>query len=208
MQARYSTKLFFITVAIVAVCLLSCTTVLAQHRRPPIVEDTREPSNYFIGGSLSFGLGLGTASSFSAGIHPYVGYTLASWVDAGVGLNFEYYSAKDLYSNKLHNTIYGGGVFSRFYPFQQIFIQLQPEYNNTNVKFIPSSGGSYKYNTGCGSLLIGAGYINGRKNKNTFSYISVLFDIFDNPNSPYVSANRQIMPIIRAGFNIGFKKKK
>jgi hypothetical protein len=71
-----------------------------------------------------------------------------------------------------------------------------------------------KISTGTNSLLLGAGYAQGRsEGSNTFYYISVLFDVIKNVNSPYVNVtvnpnnNTQqrvtMTPIIRAGFNIG-----
>ena len=52
------------------------------------------------------------------------------------------------------------------------------------------------------SFLIGPGYASGRDESKSFYYISVLFDVAKNINSPYVDAQGRISPIIRAGYNI------
>ncbi|MCB0715511.1 MAG: hypothetical protein KDC06_05780, partial [Chitinophagaceae bacterium] len=63
------------------------------------------------------------------------------------------------------------------------------------------------------SVLVGGGYWQGRNpGSNTFYYVSVLFDVIKNENSPYVnvavdniSGRKSIraVPLIRAGVNIG-----
>ncbi len=163
-----------------------------------------EPSNAFIGGSLSLGFGNG---SFNAGLHPHVGYTLAKWVDVAGVVNFEYQSQRDQFNNKYHNTNYGLGAFTRIYPVQFIFIQAQPEYNFIQQKYIPASGSSQKFKVDAPSLLLGAGYTTSRSGKNSFTYLSILFDVLKDKNSPYVDGFGNLIPIIRAGINIGLNRK-
>src|SRR5947199_393957 len=68
--------------------------------------------------------------------------------------------------------------------------------------------------TDANSFLVGAGIAEGRqRGSNTFYYISLLFDVIKNPNSPYVNnvydqntgqlVRTDLVPIIRAGINIG-----
>ena len=163
------------------------------------------PENWFIGGSVSFSLG-GYNNTFVAGLHPHYGYTLASWLDAAVVVNFEYSSAHDAYNNKYHNTTYGLGVFGRIFPVKFIFVQVEPEYNYTAVKYIPSGGVAQKQKVGAPSVLLGAGYTTSRSDKNSFTYVSVLIDVLKDPNSPYVDGYLNLIPIIRAGINIGLNR--
>jgi hypothetical protein len=163
-----------------------------------------EPSNAFIGGSLSLGLGNG---SFNAGLHPHVGYTLAKWIDVAGVVNFEYQSQRDQFNNKYHTTVYGLGAFTRIFPVQFIFIQAQPEYNFIQQKYIPASGSSQKFKVDAPSLLLGAGYTTSRSGKNSFTYLSILFDVLKDKNSPYVDGFGNLIPIIRAGINIGLNRK-
>src|SRR5690606_36151842 len=48
----------------------------------------------FTGGSLSFGL---SNNSFQIGGSPFLGYNLATWIDAGITFNYNYASYRDLY---------------------------------------------------------------------------------------------------------------
>ena len=55
-----------------------------------------------------------------------------------------------------------------------------------------------------GSLLVGGGYAGGRqKGNNTYYFISVMWDISGDKNSPYVDDLGRSTPVIRAGYNIG-----
>ena len=163
-----------------------------------------EPSDMFVGGSLSLGFGTG---SFNVGLHPHVGYTLAKWIDVAAVVNFEYQSVRDGFNNKFHNTNYGLGAFTRIYPVQFIFIQAQPEYNIIQQKFIPASGTSLKDKLEAPSLLLGAGYTTSRSGKNSFTYLSVLVDVIKDKDSPYIDGFGNLIPIIRAGINIGLNRK-
>jgi len=187
---------------IVLVCsLLISGQLVAQQDE----KNVTEPSNAFVGGSLSLGIGNG---SFNAGLHPHVGYTLAKWIDAAAVVNFEYQSQRDQFNNKYHTTVYGLGAFTRIFPVQFIFIQAQPEFNFIQQKFLPASGSSQKFKVDAPSLLLGAGYTTSRSGKNSFTYLSILVDVIKDINSPYVDGYGNLIPIIRAGINVGLNRKK
>ncbi|MBA3674858.1 MAG: hypothetical protein H0W75_07865, partial [Chitinophagaceae bacterium] len=58
------------------------------------------------------------------------------------------------------------------------------------------------------SFLIGGGYTTSRSDKNSFTYLSILIDVIKDINSPYVDGYGNLVPIIRAGVNIGLNRKK
>jgi hypothetical protein len=170
--------------------------------------------NLFTGGSI-------TLSFFNGqtilGATPMFGYKLAEWVDAGIVLNYVYSSYRDYfqYDDKVRQTTIGPGAFVRLYPVRFLFVQGQFERNFIKQKYQPAGGefediGNVKVN----SLLLGAGIAQGRgPGSNTFYYISLLFDVLKNENSPYVNVSvnpnnsterrTDLVPIIRAGMNIG-----
>ena len=166
-----------------------------------------DPENWFLGGSIAFGLG-GYNNTFEVGLHPHYGYTLARWIDVAAVVNFEYFSSRDEYNNKYHNTIYGLGMFTRIYPVEFIFLQIEPEYNITDSKFIPDGGSSSKQSVSAPSLLLGAGYTTSRSDKNSFTYLSILVDVLHDPNSPYIDGYGNVIPLIRAGINIGLNRRR
>lgn len=194
------------------VFLVAATLVHAQD------EEDRgfKKENLFTGGSI-------TLSFFNGqtllGANPIFGYKLSEWADAGLSFNFLYAGARDYleFNDKIRQTVYGPGVFARLYPIRFLFVQGQLEHNFITLKYIPAPNGSYiaeKNKVGVNSLLLGAGFAQGREEgSSTFYYFSVLFDVLKDINSPYVNVSYNpddpsqqrvnITPIIRAGINIG-----
>lgn len=167
--------------------------------------------NLFTGGSVTLAFYSGGTT---LGASPVFGYRLANWIDAGVVVNYTYDSRRDYpyINDKIRQSVYGGGAFTRIYPVNFLFAQAQFEHNFTTVKYIPAGlGSSDKYKVDANSLLVGAGYAQGREpGSNTFFYVAILFDVLKNRNSPYVSevsgngtTSIRVNPIYRAGVNIG-----
>lgn len=157
----------------------------------------------FSGGYINLGFG---NRSTNIGLGPQIGYSLTDWLDAGLILNFNYISERDPYSpDKIHQTTFGPGAFMRIFPIDFLFATAQFEQNFITTKFISGTPGSdFKQNINAPSLLLGAGYAGGRmKGSNTYYYLSISFDVIRDKNSPYVDGYNRIIPILRAGYNIG-----
>lgn len=188
--------------AMAVVCLLWSMFASAQEEQEP--EKGFKKENLFSGGSISLSF---FNNTFLVGASPVLGYRLASWVDGGVVVNFQYSSSRDYYvfNDRLRETLYGGGAFTRLYPVHFLFAQAQFEHNFITQKYIPPNNGTTTSgNTSANSLLIGAGYTQGRarEGNSPFFYVSVLWDVSGNDNSPYTDAYGRSVPIIRAGFNV------
>jgi hypothetical protein len=158
----------------------------------------------FTGGSVSLSFG---NNSFLIGVNPVLGYSLTNWADAGIAINYNYNSYRDVrvFDDKLRQSVYGGGVFTRLFPVRFIFVQGQLEHNFIKQKYIqPNGGASEVLNRSATSLLVGGGYTTGRYggSGNTFGYLAVLFDVLKNEYSPYTDERGRIIPILRAGINI------
>ena len=169
--------------------------------------------NLFTGGSIiaSFYTG-GTI----LGANPMFGYKLANWADAGISLNYVYSSSRDnvVLNDKLTQNVLGPGVFTRIYPFRFLYLEGQYEHNFIHQKYTdPFSGYESSSKVDANSLLVGGGIAEGRqRGSNTFFYISILFDVLKEPNSPYVNnvydpntgalLRTDVLPIFRAGVNI------
>lgn len=187
-----------------AVLLLCLVAAHAQYEETEKKGFQKE--NLFTGGSISLSFFNGT---FIIGGNPVFGYRLANWVDAGVVVNYQYTGIRDYFTSgdKLKQNIFGGGVFTRLYPVRFLFAQAQFEHNFINNKYIPASNSGINYskdNTSANSFLIGGGYTSGRApdGRSPFFYLSLLFDVSGNKNSPYVDNQGRSVPVIRAGFNI------
>lgn len=173
--------------------------------------------NLFTGGGITLSF---SSNGSVLGASPVFGYSIAKWLDAGVVLNYIYSSTRHVtyynpnngayyYSDdKLRQSTYGPGAFVRIYPVKFLFAHAQIEHNFISQKFIPVNGsGAIKDKTEATSFLVGGGYCSGRQTKgDVFYYVSLLFDINKNPNSPYVentlSNTVNVLPIIRAGLQI------
>ncbi|WP_346238016.1 hypothetical protein ABDK00_002960 [Niabella insulamsoli] len=185
----------------------------------PIEEKGFKKHNLFTGGGV-------TASFFSGGsvlgASPVLGYKLNDYFDAGVVLNYVYNGSRDVYeyNDKLRQHVFGPGVFARAFPVPFLFAQAQLEHNFTNINYTGSGSArpDDKYRASATSLLLGGGLSTGRqKGGTTFFYFSVLADVLKDANSPYVDvsfdpnsgARRvQIVPVIRAGVNVGLFQKR
>lgn len=159
----------------------------------------------FTGGNVNVGF-----SNYytTLGITPQFGYSLTNWADAGITFNLNYTSQRDYqdYGDKLRQTVYGPGAFVRLFPVRFLFGAAQYEFNMIHQKYIPASNSTIPFhdNRNASSLLLGGGYAGGReKGNNTYYYISVMWDILGDKNSPYIDGLQRSIPVIRAGYNIG-----
>lgn len=157
----------------------------------------------FTGGSVNFGLSNYTTN---IGVAPQFGYSLTDWMDAGVVLNVNYISERDPYSpDKIRQTVIGPGAFVRLFPFNFLFASAQFEYNFITTKYIsgtPSANQKLSYEAP--SLLLGIGYAGGRmKGSNTYYYFSISADFLGDKRSPYIDSYDRMLPVVRAGYNIG-----
>jgi len=194
-------KMIRIAALALAGCLLLTQAAQAQ--------DEEEKAGFgkdrlFSGGSISLGF---SNNTFQMGANPMLGYNIADWIDAGIVVNYIYTSYRDVYefNDRLRQSMYGGGAFTRLYPIRFLFAQAQVEHNFIKQKYIPNGGGSSTSDTkGANSLLLGAGYSTNRYpgSGQPFFYLAVLFDVLNEQYSPYTDAYGRSIPIIRAGVQV------
>ena len=160
----------------------------------------------FIGGNLVVGGGSGT---FQLGLNPEIYKRVNDYVDMGASTNLFFQSFNPTLSNGLQvnssrSFQLGVGGFTRIWPLEKFFIQVQPEYNYTWSRYKDRStidirsGASSSFRFGAESLLAGIGY--GTRSENGMTYFSVMIDLLKNRNSPYRDGFNRAEPIIRAGF--------
>ncbi len=168
----------------------------------------------FLGGNLVIGGGSG---SFQIGLNPEMYKRVNDFVDLGAATNLFFQSFNPTISNGLPGTSsrsfqFGMGGFTRIWPLEKVFIQIQPEYNYTWSRFKDrgtdgvNAGASRSIGFGAESLLAGFGY--GSRSENGMTYFSVMFDLLKNPNSPYRDGYNRADPIIRAGFAFPIRSKR
>ncbi len=191
---------------IILMLVLSIVTKgMAQEEENAEEKKGFKKENLFTGGSISL---MFSNNIFLIGGNPMFGYNVTRWADAGIVVNYTYSSQRDYYvfDDRMRQSTYGGGVFTRIYPVRFLFGQAQVEHNFIRLKYLPrnSSGSTEVNNTSASSVLVGGGYTTGRRPeaKNGFFYLSVLFDVTKNENSPYTDAAGRAIPIFRAGVQI------
>ena len=168
----------------------------------------KEEKPILFGGGLLLG---GGNNSFQLGLNPELLKSYNKYIDAGIIANI-YYSSFNMSfgsNEKIKNFQLGAGVFTRVWPIEQFFIQIQPEYNRTWTSANNYSNGvRASTNFGATSILGGIGY--GKHNADGMSYFSVMIDLLNSDQSPYKIGQSRPQPIIRAGagFPIFRKKKK
>jgi hypothetical protein len=186
-------------------------TVFAFAQQTP--ETYQEPekgfdkNRLFLGGSIALGFSSG---SFNIGANPEIGYSVTDWLDAGIGLNLNYFTinADYNYGIRQHSFNYGVGPFIRAYPINFLFFQAQFEQNwvHYNLKDMTSPNApEQNYTTSAQSILLGIGYSQRIVGQASY-YMALLIDVNDNPNSPYRDGYNNPIPILRAGFNIYLNK--
>jgi hypothetical protein len=155
----------------------------------------------YLGGGIVLG---GGAGSFQLGLNPELVKSYNEHIDLGAAVNLYYsnYHSTSIVtgdSYKSTNSQFGLGGFVRAWPLEQFFVQVQPEYNwtFTNAKNF-SQGTSGSSSVSAPSLLTGIGY--GHRGENGFSYFSIMFDVINDPKSPYRMGQLTAQPIFRAGF--------
>ena len=178
----------------------------------PLEERGFKKENLFTGGNITVAFFNGGSV---LGANPMLGYKLNDYFDAGVVLNFAFTGQRDYaYANdKMRQFVYGPGVFIRAYPVPFLFAQAQLEQNFTTQRYIAPDNSKSTATVNSPSLLLGAGYAGGRaKGGTSFYYMSILFDVLNRFNSPYirrtVSGTNYMQPVFRVGYNIGLFQKK
>lgn len=165
--------------------------------------------NLITGGSANVSFGNNITN---LGISPYFGYSINRYIDVAASVGLNYVSQRNFFNDdKIRQTVIGPGAFVRVFPVKFLFAQAQYERSFISQKFIPDPSfnqPSQKESLSANSVFVGGGYATGRGAYNkSFFYISVLWDINKDPNSPYTDNLDRAVPLIRTGFNIALFQK-
>lgn len=175
------------------ILLVICFTFISLYSSAQLLQDAPPPSKtpwqqrIFTGGN--FGLQFGTQTIVQ--ISPLLGYRITEKLSAGVTANYLYFK-NNYYNYSTH--IYGGGVFSRLFVYENLFLHSEYEVLSLEVPRFYSTG--YE-RTNVTSVLIGGGYRE-RIGERSGIDLLLLYNINQSRNSPYQN------PILRLGFIFGF----
>ena len=184
-------------------------SITAQSQTTITTNKILDKKPVFVGGGLVLG---GGAHSFQMGLNPEIIKSFTPYLDGGLAMNiyYELYNPSDFSDIRSRNFRLGVGAFTRIWPIESFFIQVQPEYNYAWIKQKDTkSGQAGSTNFGAESILAGVGY--GKRGASGISYFSVMIDLLNNPQSQYNSGYNRKEPVFRAGIGfpirIGPKKK-
>jgi hypothetical protein len=159
----------------------------------------------FTGGSFTFSF-LNNGIAF--GVNPHLGYSVTPWLDLALSINFNHIGQRDIQlpGDKIRDMIVAPGAFIRLFPVNFLFAQAQFEHNWITQRYVYPSGSPFpedKTKLKAASFLVGLGYSgNRRPGQNSYFYFTVMYDILEDPSSPYVNNGGRAFPIFRAGVNI------
>lgn len=156
----------------------------------PEVDKPKEPPGQLrVGGGIGFGFATGL---ISIGVSPQVSYIFKRIVEPGVAFRYEFTRDRVVIPQRTWHT-YGGSVFVRIFPIQQLFILVEGELINSGWKQGDIRSGRKNY----GNLLLGGGFVMG-VGKGAFVATSLKIAVFRNAFYP------DAFPIISVGAGYAF----
>lgn len=184
--------------------LLFVSNVYSQDEPNKDAQNKHKYDRLYFGGNFSIGIG---SYLTMIEVSPIVGYRLTPRFSSGVGLTYIYYSSYITYNNAINPTkfttnVYGGRIFCTFTLIKNIhntlpfvgntglFLQMEPEILSLEKKYfssVPNASGNFVQS----NLWLGLGlkdYINRRAS----FYILMLYNVIDNPYSPYPNPNIKV----------------
>jgi hypothetical protein len=165
-----------------------------------------QPKSRFYKDHLFFGSGLnlGFFNGFIIGLNPELGYSLTSFMDAGVAINFNYVTQNSSNSAAtFRQTVFGGGPFLRIWPTDRFFIGSQYEYNTIALSERLNGSVLARRSYGAPSLLVGGGFGSRFIGQSQF-YTTIMIDVAGDRLSPYVDQFGRQLPVFRTGFSFYF----
>ncbi len=204
MRQQYVIQRTTMKKTLVLVLYMFWLSTLLQAQQAEREEQPRgfQKEKLFLGGN--FGLTFGDYTLIN--VSPQLGYRFTDFFAAGAGINGQYVSFRERYTNgdtysRSSRGVVGLNVFGRIYPIPQIMLQAQPEANYVFGKdkwYDSNPPQVYKSDAAIvPSLLLGGGAVipSGRG----ALIISVFYDVLQDDASPYGKR-----PIYNFGYNIGF----
>jgi hypothetical protein len=185
---------------VLSVMILSSTILSAQNDTPdsyvnPDKDKSTDKQKSDFAEKLMYGGSFGAFFGRQTYIElcPRVGYKVDKRLVAGLGANYIYYSIRD-YGTRFVTHIYGPSVFAQYSLVSGLF--AYGELNGFNVATYPTFPTNRAERIWVGSAPIGIGYFSGGQIGGV--YLAALYDLINNPNSPYY--NGEVPILFRVGF--------
>ncbi|HMQ77069.1 MAG TPA: hypothetical protein PKE21_13465 [Flavobacteriales bacterium] len=165
----------------------------ATPRKPTSEQPRTLKDRIWFGG----GLGLAFGSVTNIAVEPLVGYKITrnGKLSAGLGISYQYFR-DNRFAPAFETSVYGGRLFTRYRIIEQLFAHV--EYSQMNFELYDLYQDRF-FRRWVPFLLIGGGY-SAHLGGGTYLTATVLFDVIQDPFSPYAGGE----PWIGAGVGFGF----
>jgi hypothetical protein len=148
-----------------------------------------KPSRIYYGGGIGFSI---SSQITQISLQPHVGYKLNKKTSIGASVRYEYFK-DERYIPTAESQSYGGGIFSRHRFHKQVYGQAELSF--THYDWSGGLGGS----SNVPFFLLGGGYAQ-PLSPNTFLTVDVMYDLIQDPESPYRDGSPRITTGITANF--------
>jgi hypothetical protein len=154
----------------------------------PATASKKAPNDrIYYGGTVTLSFG----SPTRLGIYPMIGYKLTPKISGGVEAGYEHLS----YDGGQSTHDYGGSVFGRYRVGRNLYAHAEYQFTNYEIFTTPQSS-SREW---VPALLLGGGYVRAIGPRMSV-YAEALFDVLQDPNSPYGDWE----PVVSFGVAAGF----
>jgi hypothetical protein len=170
--------------------LFSRDNLKVQIQEPENQKESRSANNWYYGGTV----GLSFGDYFSVSAEPYFAYKISPKLHAGLKFRYQYVNDTRYSSSGFTSHNYGGSAFMiyRFIP----RLYMRAEYALMNYELYNILGNSHRETVPF--FLLGGGYMM-KISRSVMGYVEVLFDVLNDPNSPYESGT----PFVSVGVMVG-----
>lgn len=132
----------------------------------------------YVGGEANLSFRRGTSYIY---LSPQIGYDLTQRFSAGISTMYQLYRINDL-SGTYNFSSFGGGIFARYRPIEQLVLQTEFDLYNT-VDFLNNP---LEDRVNVAAFMAGGGYSSRLGNRATYQ-IMLMYDFIGDPNMPLSS---------------------
>ncbi len=160
---------------------------------PPKPAKQKEPfslSKIYVGGNMVLTVGNYTR----IGAYPLIGYKFTPKLSGGIKIGYEYIR-DNRWTETYESSNYGGSLFARYRIFLPLYAHV--EFAGINYDIYDALGNSQR--EWVPFLYVGGGYSQ-RMGRNVWLNAQVMFDVLQDPDSPY----RRWDPVFTVGVAAGF----
>ncbi|MBT8378677.1 MAG: hypothetical protein KJN64_05575 [Ignavibacteria bacterium] len=160
-------------------------------------EPVTAQSKVYYGGNVGFRF---WNNYFYLGVFPLVGYKVTPKFSVGGKIGYAYIS-DSRYNPSFNSSNYGGSIFTRYRIIPQIYVHAEYMYfSYERITSLNVSGNSYNTDRFWVPFLLLGGGFSQMVGPNVWVFAEVLFDVINDPNSPYKSGD----PFVSFGAGVGF----